>query len=459
MFTHEVAQPTDTMLLTEILDMVTGENVDLQAFLSRELSLVIKDRAELASRYVRNPEEPWLVCQLCSAPVILVRTKGRRFHFRHHPREEAEQKCSISTRGQLSAEQINCIKYNAAKESSAHLRLKGIIRDSLIADENCTEPLVETIWKGMRLADRAQWRKPDVQVEHAGQRLAFEVQLSTTYLTEIVGRREFYRANNGGMVWVFQSFDPSTTRTSEEDIFYLNNNNVFIVNEATLERSRQAKRMAINCWYAIPHLRGKTIIDEWMMEEVFLDQLIIDPKKQKVFFRDYDALRAELESSLDISKARQAFYDFWFEHAANDCRETDAAWRTLRDKMRVAVPHLYLPMDYRMDKFHGVISLMLSARFGRPVGYNLQRLLNVANTAFDHYKEYLYAFGWTLRLCGYEQHLKEQDSKGTWLQRTKVIKKGLENHDAAFRQDPTYNRVIAFLVPEVREKLAQARDW
>ena len=40
----------------------------------------------------------------------------------------------VSTRGQLSAEQINCTKYNAAKKSSPHLRLKGIIRDSLIAD-------------------------------------------------------------------------------------------------------------------------------------------------------------------------------------------------------------------------------------------------------------------------------------------------------------------------------------
>lgn len=28
MYTHEMAQPTDTMLLTEILDMETGLNID-----------------------------------------------------------------------------------------------------------------------------------------------------------------------------------------------------------------------------------------------------------------------------------------------------------------------------------------------------------------------------------------------------------------------------------------------
>ena len=135
MYTHEMARPTDTMLLTEILDMETGLNIDLQVFLRRELSLVIKDRAELMARYARDPDVPWLVCQLCSAPVILVRTKDRYFHFRHHLNEEAETKCSISTRGELSADQIKCIKYNAAKESAAHLRLKAIIRDSLMADD------------------------------------------------------------------------------------------------------------------------------------------------------------------------------------------------------------------------------------------------------------------------------------------------------------------------------------
>lgn len=459
MFTHELAQPTDKMLLTDILDLETSTPVDLHAFLSRELGLVIKDRAELARRYARNPEQPWLVCELCTAPVILVRTKGRRFHFRHHPREEEKRNCSISTRGLLSADQINCIKYNAAKESSAHLKLKGIIRDSLIADENCTEPLVETIWKGMPIAERAKWRKPDVQVEHAGQRLAFEVQLSTTFLTEIVGRREFYRENNGGMVWVFQSFDPTTTRTAEEDIFYLNNYNVFIVNEDSLARSRQAKRMALDCWYAIPHLRGRTIINEWVMEKVFLDQLIVRTEEQTVFFKDYDALRAELESSLDSSHARQAFYEFWKEHGPNDCKESDAAWQILREKMRIAAPDVPLPMDFHTGKFHGVVSLVLSARYGYPVGYKLPRLLNVANTAFDHYKNYLLAFGWTLKAFDNEEFLAEQDSKQTWLRRKKVIREGLQNKKEIYRQDLRYNHVIAFLIPEIRDQLAQAREW
>lgn len=142
--------------------------------------------------------------------------------------------------------------------------------------------------------------------------------------------------------------------------------------------------MALDCWYPTPELRGNTIFNRWTMAHVFLDELTIDPREQKVFFYDYDAQRAEIERSLDKSLVRQAFYDFWKQHAANDCRETDAAWVTLREKMRIAMPRLQLPVDHRTGKFHGAISIMLSARFGRPGDYNLPRLLNVANTAFDH---------------------------------------------------------------------------
>ncbi|MDY1045272.1 DUF6035 family protein [Pseudomonas coleopterorum] len=70
----------------------------------------------------------------------------------------------------------------------------------------------------MPIADRATWRKPDVQAYREQRRFAFEVQLSTTFLTEIVGRREFYRVNGGAIVWVFEGFNPQENRTAEQDI-------------------------------------------------------------------------------------------------------------------------------------------------------------------------------------------------------------------------------------------------
>jgi hypothetical protein len=460
MFTYEYAEPTDQMLLTEILDLDTGIPIEPRTFLSRDLAVVMQDRNEMAGRYARNPQQPWLVCQLCGGAVMLVRTKDRRFHFRHHTDEEGTLGCPISTRGEFSADQINKMKYNAAKESLAHLRLKGIIRDSLIADSTCSEPQVEKVWRGMPVAERATWRKPDVQVEREGQRLAFEVQLSTTFLTEIVGRREFYRANGGAIIWVFEGFDPAQTRTAEEDIFYLNNLNAFVVNDDTLRRSIDAKRMALDCWYAIPRRKGKMIANEWVMEKVFLDQLTIDPDRQLVYFHDYQSYRARLEEELDVNNLRQAFHDFWIKYGASDTPDAKVAWTSICNRMKEVLPDVRLPESYFWeDPFHGVVSIILSARYGRPIGYRLQRLIEVTNVVFNAYKAYLLPFGWTLDAFDHNAALQEQDRKGTWAKRRKQIRHGIESRDEAYRWDQQYDRLFAFLVPEISEKLARVREW
>jgi len=183
-------------------------------------------------------------------------------------------------------------------------------------------PHVEKVWKGQAVAERATWRKPDVQVARGDDRIAFEVQLSTTFLTEIVGRREFYRANGGSMIWVFQNFDPRSTKTAEEGIFLLNHLNVFIVNDQTLARSRDTGRIASDCWYAVPGLIGRTIINEWRRAEVFLDELTFSSQQQVVFYNDYQTQREELEASVNTDVLRRDFHSFWMEYGRQDTPES-----------------------------------------------------------------------------------------------------------------------------------------
>lgn len=459
MRTLEYAQPTKKLKLTDVMDLDSATPIDTSSFLCRELSLVIQDRAEMASRFLLDRKKPWLVCQLCGAALLLVRTQHRYFHFRHHPAIEGLVKCDISTKGELSPAQITAIKYNAQKESQAHIRLKGIIRDSLIADQACDEPQVEKVWKGKSVADRATWRKPDVQVVRGEERIAFEVQLSTTFLTEIVGRREFYRANGGSMIWVFQSFDPSSTKTAEEDIFFLNNLNVFIVNERTLARSRAARRMAFDCWYAVPQLAGRTIVNEWRSAEVFLDELTFSQQKQLVFFNDYQTQKKMLEDSLSTDVLRHDFHIFWEEFGRQDTPEARMRWRELCGRMATALPQIKLPESHWRDPFQGAVSIVLSARYGRPIGYRFERLLNVSNQAFDSYKPFLLQFGWTLEIFEQNELLAEQDKKGSWAKRRSIIRAGLRDRDEAYRPDLQFNRLFAFLVPELKERLINMRPW
>lgn len=53
------------------MDLDTAAPIEINSFLTRELCLVIQDRAELASRFLLDRDQPWPVCQLCGAALLL----------------------------------------------------------------------------------------------------------------------------------------------------------------------------------------------------------------------------------------------------------------------------------------------------------------------------------------------------------------------------------------------------
>src|SRR5690606_24154464 len=129
--------------------------------------LVIQDRNQIQTRYKHS--DPWLVCSICGGAVQLVSMPDRRFYFRHQSEEE-DRGCPINTKGQRSPDLINRMKYNGAKESATHQRLKQLLNESLHADPYFADIAVEKVWRGM---DRRSWRKPDVQAKRGLLKLAF----------------------------------------------------------------------------------------------------------------------------------------------------------------------------------------------------------------------------------------------------------------------------------------------
>lgn len=445
------AEPTEFQLIDEVLDLDTGQPVKAAAFIARELRAVMQDRAKIISRLHKDLENPWLVCPYCMAAVYLVSNIDRRFFFRHRHEDED---CPKKSGPELSQEVINALRYNGAKESLAHQKIKEIVRQSLLADSRFSTPQIEIVWRGM---DRKQWRKPDVQSSWSDRRFAFEIQLSTTYLNVVVERRDFYQAEGGHLLWIFQDFDPRRTRRAEEDVFFNNNTNVFVANASTLQRSRETGKFTLACWYTIPLLLEGQIEDEWRCTEVSIDELTLDLDRQRVFFFDYDAERARLNDELaehGLAALRQTFEHFWERYGgASSTEATRASWSALRDECK---PHgLNLPDHYTEPPFNGIVSLMLSAKHGRPIGYGHQRLIQVANTAFDHYKPFLLPFGWALQAYGRNAALDDQDTKGTWRKRRKAIREQIKAKDPAYERDTTYDILISFLLPEIREKLAR----
>jgi hypothetical protein len=436
-------EPTKKQSLIEILDLDKGLSVDTDQFIRREERLVIQDRTKMRSRYKEN--KPWLVCSLCAA-VQLVCHKDRTFFFRHQPEEE-NRGCPLNTKGQFSAKEINAMKYNGAKESLAHIHLKEILKNSILADPSFKNPPeIERVWKGM---ERKIWRKPDVQATWQECRIAFEIQLSTTFLSIIIDRKEFYQSENGSLLWIFQSFNPNHTRRAEEDIFFNNNSNVFIVNQQTLQKSIETSRLIFECWYPLPRLKNGQINEEWQTRLVSINDLTFDQSKQRIYFFDYEAERAKLEQSLIDTELRNIFESFWQEHGNKSSAIGHQQWVSLLTKFKIY--GMELPEFYDSRPFSGVISIMLSAKYGKPIGYNFEKMTQVTNVAFNSYKPYLYFFGKALKTYGHME-LNGQDVKGTWAKQRKLIRDGMEVEDPSYDRNKEYDDLIEFLLPELKNR-------
>ncbi len=166
--------------IPEVLNLETGEYVTLRQVVDTDFSDVIRLRTEIKLAQLRG--EPLFVCAECSVPVsLLMHPSSRCFYFKHTLEDE---RCSAVTRGRLSHEEITARKYNGAKESRLHQRMKHLLVKSLEAD-----PTFDSIETEERWTDTlsGQWRRPDVRAVYTspqGARIpvVFEVQLSTTFL-------------------------------------------------------------------------------------------------------------------------------------------------------------------------------------------------------------------------------------------------------------------------------------
>ena len=193
--THQVATSlaVERPEIPEVLNLETGEYSTLQQVVSTDFSDVIQLRAEIKLAQLRG--EPLFVCSECSVPVnLLMHPTSRCFYFKH---TLEDGRCSAVTRGNLTQEEINARKYNGAKESRLHQRMKQLLVSSLQADSRFHKIETEERWTD---TTNGQWRKPDVRAiytDDQGMRIpvVFEVQLSTTFLDVIVERREFYLRN------------------------------------------------------------------------------------------------------------------------------------------------------------------------------------------------------------------------------------------------------------------------
>ena len=430
--------------IAEVLDLATGEILDARAVIGSDKERAL--RLRMALRQGIAEDKPLMACPLCTVPVHLVSmAHARRFYFRH---ETEDGRCTAKTKGALSERQILAMKYDGARESEAHRRMKEILAESLRGDPDFSDVEIEPTWKGAEANSR---RRPDVRAVWRGTLpVAFEVQLSTTFLRVIAERRAFYLREGGLLLWVFRAFDHGDARLAHEDIFYNNNRNAFVASEDTLAASKAAKALVLDCVWSEPHAEDGRLLWSPMEARVPFRNLTLDREGQRVFLFDADAARARAEADLVDGPLREKFRRMWMAE-----KWDDAAW--LRVRGGLATKGIRLPRYLsEADGLRPLLDSLYSASEGRPVGWGYADLVKVAHHVFDRHKGFLWAFKLMLAAHGRGSQIVSEDTTGKW-RRVKVPaylsawKKGSPD----FAPDRSFDTLVAFLFPEISRELGK----
>jgi hypothetical protein len=436
----------DKPVIDEVLDLDTGEILPAWKAVGDDYEKAVQLRMNL--KQGNRSGRPVYACPLCVVPVHLVSMmKERRFYFRH---ETEDGRCPKKTKDKLSGERILAMKYDGARESAAHIRMKEIIASSLRLDPNFSDVEIEPIWKGMEANSR---RRPDVRaVWRDSLAVAFEVQLSTTFLRVIAERRAFYLKEGGLLLWVFKSFDMGNARLTQDDIFYNNNRNAFVVSEETLEASLRENRLILDCVWSEPCIDQGQLTWSQHRRPVPFSELKVEQETQRVYFFDADGAKAACIADAGDGAMRADFCRYWLREPQT---YEEQAWQSLWERFTErGIDFPRYPGE--QDGFRAFMDTLFTAREGRPVGWRHANLVKVAHHVFDKYKGQLWAFKLMLVAHKRGDQIRAEDTSRNW--RDKKVKAYLASwaaNDETFAPDRRFDGLISFLFPEIAGDLVK----
>lgn len=271
-----------------------------------------------------------MLCSTCYQPVILAGRLDQSFYFRHI---KDSDDCPIKTTSHLSFDEINAMKYNGQKEGPLHRDNKLLIARLLEIDPSFTNIEVEKTFREENTTGIAKkWRRPDVSAINVSlnARVAFELQVSTTFIDIIIAREEFYKENASFILWIFLEFEER--KFTELDIFYANKSNAFIFDDEAKSASLIAGRLILKCCYheySIVELDDDVKISSHSISKlVALDDLTYDNNTGKIYFFDSD--KSEKNA----------------QNLAKKIKEENIKQKMLFEQQRISLQHSIKPKDF-----------------------------------------------------------------------------------------------------------------
>lgn len=428
----------DDAAIVRVMDMEDGRHLLARDVLGRDYVRLMRLRMEVNSSVQRG--EPMYVCSICAAAVRIRRSPTRPKFFFKHRHEDGN--CPAITAGLLSQEEINARQYNGAKESRLHRRMKDWICECLHADGRFTDIEQERTWKGTLTGER---RRPDVRARYRGLPIAFEIQLSTTHLDVISARRDFYQQEGGLLFWVFAEFTADRRRMTDDDVFYNNNLNAFVVDASTVVASLDSEEFKLECVWAVPtHCNDVSGLHRRLTS---FHELTLQPEQQRAFYFDFDARRQEL---LDAANAeRQQLRDdveAWMGATGYYSATANEDWAQFRARFRRQ--GIELPR-YLSDFDRALLTVLYSAKHNKPWGQDQKKLVEVAHRVVGAYKHHLTWFMHAVRKYGRLESMQAEGDPSKWKRKYEECRMAYAADPAPYRPQREHQAVVEFLFPEL----------
>lgn len=286
--------------IDEILSLKTGEKINVNNLLEyteNDQSKIFQLRQKLEIQLQKKEIE--YVCIYCKQPVVLRGRKnfyGPDHYYFSHPYKSND--CIIKNGNTLTEEQIRCIKYNGEKESEHHYYLKNRIAYYLKKNKDINSVKIEQVIKHQEISRK--WRKPDVLALFQNKTIAIELQLSTTFLSVIVGRTIFYNEKGIFLLWIFPKFslEDDLQKFTQKDIFYNNNSNVYVFDNEAEQQSELQNDLIIKCYFKKYKLENDYIQESWEVKLIFIYEITFDHKSLQYCFHNSEEEKSSLTKVL-----------------------------------------------------------------------------------------------------------------------------------------------------------------
>jgi len=429
-----------------VCDDDTGREIATADLLDGPEAAVHLLRREAAARHLR--EEDRYYCPKCKGPIWPSLARGR--FFNHYA--PADPTCEWYTGKPGALREIDRKRFLWLTESPLHKRLVRFVHEMAECDERFAWAKKDR--ERITDKDSGLWRKPDVWAMFGDRELVFELQLSRTYLKDIVGREAFYRDHGIFMVWVFHGFERFKEFAAAKDIYFANRTNALELDHEAEAESRKAGRLKLKAhwWGYAPDASGN-LNPGWWSRIVDLDDLVWDKETFKPYLID-----PETEETTYLRKRHKdwltRFEPSWLSRHdkgyAWGYRAFQRAWKRFTDYLG----HRSLPTfeEAEGDDFAAVLDQLYAIRDGAQ-HFGKQNLVGATNTALE------YRQGFTAALVAVAKAYGRTALMETASVKAKIDRNlGHDGKGDAAAQLHAYNAVIRFLFPETLPYLSERAE-